>query len=290
MFLTKPTEDPATSPSHQYTLRGVATTPQLLYVLEGARSDTDEDLLSFEAQDWQWWRIEYISHDAKPVKITKTSEAAVLEAAHSESSNALLVYASEAAILPQHLALSQQLRNFVRADNLGFSAELERDMQSSELSPGKRKATDSDSDDMITQHSRTPPNGRDLLDDDEDDDDFTELDASLPDYGGVTAKRGLRPLRPRVDPPQSGTTDDKIPLSLQGTGAADFEIDDSPGQEMEERRGRPEISTGYTLGSYQPEIKMDEDEEEEISANGATGQKEKVWQPPPRGARDEEMW
>ena len=282
----------------------MATVASTVYVLEKPPAAAHDDLLSFDTEDWQWWKLEYNSSELKPVAMTKVSETDVLQAARTESPSALLVYASERAIAHESSALPIQLNNFVRADNLGFSAELDQSLrpQSSELSPGKRKAMDSDSDDMITQHPDTPPISQDLSDD--------EPDPDSPGYGGsmsthpAPARTGTRPLRPKIPATGGGTTDDLIPLSLQGMGGgsgsgsgsgqtqgtslagahfASLGDDSEQGREMEERSGsrsgggvsggaafqharrKPGDggSGGYKLGSYTPEISMDDVDEGE---------------------------
>ena len=46
-----------------------------MYVLEKTKPDEEHDILSTEAKDWQWWKIEYLSTETKPVvpKVSLTS-------------------------------------------------------------------------------------------------------------------------------------------------------------------------------------------------------------------------
>lgn len=113
---TESADDPKDPPNHKYTLRGVSTTAQTTYVLEKTKPEADDDMLSTEAKDWQWWKLEYISNDAKPVVTTKVTEADVLEAARTESRSVILVYANERAIScpPTNLPPQLHVRNSPR--------------------------------------------------------------------------------------------------------------------------------------------------------------------------------
>ncbi len=64
---TKPSDDPSQPPHEKYTLRGVSTSANVVYVLEKTKPDDEEDILSAEAKDWQWWKIEYMSTNTQPV-------------------------------------------------------------------------------------------------------------------------------------------------------------------------------------------------------------------------------
>ncbi len=64
---TKASDDPDAPPYHKYTLRGVCGLAHTMYVLEKALPDGENDNLSSELKEWQWWKISYISTDSKPV-------------------------------------------------------------------------------------------------------------------------------------------------------------------------------------------------------------------------------
>ena len=290
LFYTKPTNDPDTSPTHKYTLRGVATTMQKLYVLEKVKPVEEDDLISLEIEEWQWWRLEYVSNDTKPVVTTKVSEDDVLRAARNESRNVLLVYADEHAIDYESTPLPSQLVNFVRMDNLSFQGELEDFVQPARESPGKRKAMSDDQDDLVIEHPRSPPFNRDHFSDD-------SLYPNPPDYDNTPPSsppmHSFRTLKPKMG--LAGSSDDTIPTSLRLSGQAmdptyaALDQDDmgQSSQEMQERSGgssllqtRNDISEGYKLGDYVPEIDMDEADDE-----GA--QNEKSPQARGRGTRDD---
>ena len=116
---TEPSEDPNQPSLHRYTLRGVCTDKNTMYICRQAEPSLididigdEESKLSHE----QWWRIHYASLDPNPVSvevrngvvpsmkcmltIKKTTEERVLEAASfkSESGGPLVVYASDKAM------------------------------------------------------------------------------------------------------------------------------------------------------------------------------------------------
>lgn len=232
--------------------------------------EDEDDVLSSDAKDWQWWKLEFASNnESKPVTAVKVSEDMVLNATRMESTSAMLVYASEHAINYETPGLIKQLENFARVDNLHFSAELERSDPTSHLSPGKRKAADSDSEDLNTERSSLPPHVDDL-----------DLDPDPPDYHDISPPTSFslpknpRPIRPKVSGQVS--TDSTVPSSLHrsaseiqaltaGTSHTDLN-DHQVQQEMEERRTirRKPVGQGklpeYKLGSYSPEISVDGDD------------------------------
>lgn len=67
---TKPSDDPEVHPYHKYMLRGVCSLASTLYVLERTQPDDENDILSSEPTDWQWWKISFIGTDSKPVSRT----------------------------------------------------------------------------------------------------------------------------------------------------------------------------------------------------------------------------
>ena len=300
LFYTKPTDDRETSPTHKYTLRGVATTLQTFYVLEKTKPVEEDDLISLEANDWQWWKLEYVSSDAKPVVTTKVSEEDVLKAARIESRYVLLVYADEHAINYEPTPLPSQLVNFIRMDNLSFQSELEDFVQPTRESPGKRKATSDDQDDLITEHPRSPPFNRDQFSDD-------YLDPNPPDYEETppspTPIQSFRTLKPKTG--VVGSSDDTIPISLRQSGqtmdpaymALDQDDMNRKGQEMQEKSGgtsllqsRTDINEGYKLGDYVPEITMDDEDDGDDEDERPENQRSKhVENPRGRGTR-EDTW
>lgn len=67
---TKPSDNPEVHPYHKYMLRGVCSLVSTMYVLERTQPDDENDILSSEPTDWQWWKISFIGTDSKPVSRT----------------------------------------------------------------------------------------------------------------------------------------------------------------------------------------------------------------------------
>jgi hypothetical protein len=119
----------------RYTLMGVATKPNITYVLRprSTRGEDDEDNMSTDSQDeatpdgMQWWRIEYAVNGSHP-RITKSpvEGTMVIQAIEVEHTAALLVYASDRAVdfANTNPHLPPALQQFVEDDNLLFNIEL----------------------------------------------------------------------------------------------------------------------------------------------------------------------
>ena len=140
--------------------------------------------------------------------------------------------------------------------------------------PTKRKADD---DHLDANHHRSPPYDR--IHDPISNDD---LDAKPPGYEDSPSPPRV-PISSRISPRKAsgtGSYDDVIPTSLRATGptidptsmALDLEGTNDYGQEMKERRDqkgpihRQKTSKNkqeYSLGSYVPEVSMEDDEEDE---------------------------
>ena len=119
---------------HRYTLRGVATKPNITYVLHPKEEDDDEEMLLGDVEDdgtpegMQWWRIEYeVSGSNAKIHKTKTPDYDVLRAVELEHKEALLVYASDKVndIALHNPILPRQLQEFVGRDNALFKTELQ---------------------------------------------------------------------------------------------------------------------------------------------------------------------
>jgi len=262
-------------PHHKYTLRGVSTVPNTVYVLEKTKPEDEDDMLSTEAKDWQWWKIAFTINEANPVVRTKVIENEVLKAASTESSSALLVYASESATSYKSQELPPQLRNFVRADNLLFSEELEGASSPNPTTPTKRKVDDDDNDDLEMHYHRSPPHDRVLVDTAESNDD---IDFNPANYYSSPSPPALSHQRTNSYKTATiGSYDDVIPTTLQNTGpritssSRLLNMDGvNEGQEMQERGvGRSLLhqqkgsKDEHTLGNYVPEINMVDNEEDE---------------------------
>ena len=118
---------------HRYTLRGVATKPNITYVLcptdHGAEDEMHDD--DSTPPGMRWWRMDYdISANGARLTKTKAEDYDVLRAVELEHSSALLVYASDLMNnAPDDGALPDPLAEFVRRDNDLFLQELQREKE-----------------------------------------------------------------------------------------------------------------------------------------------------------------
>jgi hypothetical protein len=117
----------------RYTLMGVATKPNITYVLRPKPGLGNDDSMSTDSQDeatpdgMQWWRIEYAVNGSQP-RISKSpvEGTMVIQAIEVEHTSALLVYASDRAVdfSNYNSDLPPTLQQFVEDDNLLFNIEL----------------------------------------------------------------------------------------------------------------------------------------------------------------------
>ena len=234
-------------------------------------------MLSTDAKDWQWWKLEYVSNDLEPVVCAKYTEEDVLKAASTESRNALLVYASERAVAYRSGDLPPQLRNFIRADNLNFSAELEGMSPVKPTTPTKRKADDGEDSDLETQFHRSPPYDRISNDNPNSNEDY-DINVNPPAYYPCPSPPALPSRRPLPrNFGASGSYDSTIPTGLRATiptvdsntMVLDQDEKDEYGQEMQERGGRSllhqqhDSNAHYALANFVPGINVVDEEEDE---------------------------
>jgi len=117
---------------YRYTLRGVATKPQITYVLRPAAGDKDNELLDDDTtpDHMQWWRMEYdVNGPGATVTKTKSADYDVIRAVELEHSSALLVYANDrvnSAVTED--SLPEPLRDFIARDNRDFAMELQTEI------------------------------------------------------------------------------------------------------------------------------------------------------------------
>ncbi|KAF2170812.1 hypothetical protein M409DRAFT_63869 [Zasmidium cellare ATCC 36951] len=131
--LSKASLDLQTLETHpRYTLRGVATKPNITYVLyptEGEdrdMSNSDEDTTP---PGHQWWRVAYESSGSSASSIrTRAGDFDVLRAVELEHSSALLVYGNDEACDREDYykpTVPDALKEFVERDNIQFQQELQ---------------------------------------------------------------------------------------------------------------------------------------------------------------------
>ncbi|KAL8734886.1 MAG: hypothetical protein Q9166_001238 [cf. Caloplaca sp. 2 TL-2023] len=251
-LLTEPSDIPEESPHDRYTLRGVCAEPNTVYVQERSRIDTQGSLPDGPAADWQWWKFHYDSNAHSRFSCTKVREIEVLKVAREESPGAILVYASNKAMSIEDKVLPAPLKSFVETDNRAFAAELATSSPPIPISPPNRTVGLSTI--QPSNIFRPPPREPHF------DDPSTE--SSLPSYDNYENHGVFSP------PPRDRSYDDYIPASLRHDS-----MDLDEGVEMMERDGGARGGAfgaslggdgqGYQLGSYEPEIEM-EDRDDEV--------------------------
>ncbi|KAL3464014.1 hypothetical protein BJX64DRAFT_256088 [Aspergillus heterothallicus] len=234
-FLTEPSDSPGEPPVHKYTLRGVCTEPHVTYVLRRRIPDPDTP----PSDDYDWWRISFSVEDAKTRRAEtggtssapkdadvigytarKVREVEVLRAAREESKSVMLVYANGNAMNFKEEPVPPTLQAFVDADNAAFDAE---------LLAWENNAESRQQDDGATDWARS--------------------------YGS----------RPAYPSPSIMEEDAGDSLAARNVNVFDYQVssfdDDSatePGQEMQERAGRPLLSQGAVQPGQDPEPAWDQ--------------------------------
>ncbi|KAL2844776.1 hypothetical protein BJY01DRAFT_186202 [Aspergillus pseudoustus] len=234
-FLTEPPESPGEPPVHKYTLRGVCTEPHVTYILRHRIPDPETP----PSDDYDWWRISFSVDDAKTRQAEtggassapkdadvvgytarKVREVEVLRAAREESKNVLLVYADNNAVNFKEEPVPPTLQAFVDADNAAFDAELLK---------WENTADSRQQDEEVTDWEQT---------------------------------FGSRPAYPSPSIKEEGTGED---LAARNVNVFDYQVssfdDDSatePGQEMQERVGKPLLSQGAVQPGQDPQPAWDQ--------------------------------
>ncbi|KAL9000040.1 MAG: hypothetical protein Q9169_001285 [Polycauliona sp. 2 TL-2023] len=257
-LLTEPSDIPEESPHDKYTLRGVCADPHTVYVQERTKMETHEDMLDGDAEDWQWWKLHYESNQTTSISCTKVRQVEVLKAVRDESPSAVLVYANNKAMSVENKQLPPELESFVENDNSLFAAEL----ASSPILPSTTTTLNDQTNHNNNNLDRSPPQQRTNetfrpppRDRGHRAHQLSNDDNSLPSYSSQAVFSS-----PRRD----ASYDDFIPTQLRHSSLDnDNDMDLDEGVEMMERDhgGIGEGRKGYQLGSYEPEIEMDEDED-----------------------------
>ncbi|SPN97635.1 uncharacterized protein DNG_01147 [Cephalotrichum gorgonifer] len=128
LFTGPDRERPEALTCKQYSLRGIGTSKDVVYVCR--RSETlliDLGDATPEPRD-QWWRLEYsASNRQQPVQAEKLDFDAIQERVSTESNSITLIFATEDALNAPRVPLSDSLNRFVKADNRAFQRELEQE-------------------------------------------------------------------------------------------------------------------------------------------------------------------
>ncbi|KAM0503327.1 hypothetical protein ACHAP8_003370 [Fusarium lateritium] len=176
----------------KYLLRGVATSPHIIYVCRRE----EEDLIELDGEESkpadQWWRLAYTPYgDQSATRAEKLDIEQVLKQMWDDTNKPLLVYATEEALKAPKQPLPPQLERFVKVDNKAFRQELEEEESTVEvkttptfdpISPSKRKHRADSIGSMDSNRASIGSDGRNGWDnpfDDQDDGIVTEMK----DYG-----------------------------------------------------------------------------------------------------------
>ncbi|PYH41680.1 putative nuclear distribution protein RO10 [Aspergillus saccharolyticus JOP 1030-1] len=227
---------PDAEPHYKYTLRGVCTQPHVTYVLRRCDEHGSDDEPSITGE-YQWWRFSFSTEDAAIRKAEsegraktdfdhadiigytarKVNEAEVLQAAREESNQVLLVYANSNAVSMGVEPAPAQLQKFVEKDNKTFESEL----QDAEMAQQQSE----------TQHQSSG----------------TLVGLSLKQKSRLHIADAN--WQPSLKPEQERTTQNVNVFDYQ---VPSFNETQEPGQEMQQRNGRPLLSRSSTTGPVQP--------------------------------------
>jgi hypothetical protein len=176
----------------KYLLRGVATSPHIIYVCRRE----EEDLIELDEEESkptdQWWRLAYTPYgDESATRAEKLDIEQVLKEMWNDTKKPLLVYATEEALKAPKQRLPPQLERFVKLDNKAFRQELAEEESMAEvkttptfdpISPSKRKHRADSVGSMDSNRASIGSDGRNGWDnpfEDQDDGIVTEMK----DYG-----------------------------------------------------------------------------------------------------------
>lgn len=240
--LAVPSEEEEMNPTHKYSLRGVITSPDIVYMCRRRGADTVETEASSSKVD-QWWRIAWVAGDENPVREEATTFAKVQEAIFTEADTdgskvPMLVYATDKALNEEPAPLSDALKTFVKFDNRLFKQEL---LEEPTPTDKKRNAPQVPDSPLKRQRSQSV-------------DSMATNRASLGDFSDVGERDALlgdHEPRGEIDPFQYG----------DGTATM--------GTEMEDMRPTPSQELAASMGGAPPSPPMSA--RDEASEHGSPG-------------------
>ncbi|KAK1144513.1 hypothetical protein N8T08_005386 [Aspergillus melleus] len=216
--LTEPSASPGEPPNHRYMLRGVCTEPHVTYVLR--RQDTGALEESETDSEWQWWRISFSIEDAKAGR-------AEPNAGGNATSNS--------------------------ADVVGYTARKVREVEVLKAAREESKTVllvyAQDSALNVPNEPAPPPLQKFVTDDNKAfDTEFQEAGATdiMEEDQAPDSTAGPNP----PDRMQTGDTS-QAPVNVFDYQVSGFDRETGPGQEMQERGGRPLLSRSNTAGLAQ---------------------------------------
>ncbi|KAF5008094.1 hypothetical protein FDECE_5620 [Fusarium decemcellulare] len=122
----------------KYLLRGVATSPNIVYVCQREEASLIELDGEEDKRSDRWLRLAYTPSEEQAVKMEKIEIERVFRDMWQETKTPLLVYATEEAVNAPREPLSGQLERFIKAENKAFRQELS--LEKSEANEAKRAA------------------------------------------------------------------------------------------------------------------------------------------------------
>ncbi|KAF4450854.1 hypothetical protein F53441_6077 [Fusarium austroafricanum] len=111
----------------KYLLRGVVTSPNIVYVCQREEADLIELNGEESKPADQWWRVAFTPHADQVIKAEKTSVEGMFDSMWKETMKPLLVYATEEALRTPIDPLSSQLERFIKVENKAFHQELSKE-------------------------------------------------------------------------------------------------------------------------------------------------------------------
>ncbi|KAK3501312.1 hypothetical protein B0T13DRAFT_195545 [Neurospora crassa] len=120
--LTVPAPDNSWVPTAKYTLRGMTSEPNTVFLRKQEVELIELDNGEVPAE--QWYKIWSYSENNYVVQIEKTTYETAISQACAVGTEPLLIYASEKAMKTEPIPLNDALKAFIRFDNKFFSQEL----------------------------------------------------------------------------------------------------------------------------------------------------------------------
>ncbi|KAH7192213.1 uncharacterized protein B0J16DRAFT_332549 [Fusarium flagelliforme] len=242
----------------KYLLRGVATSPDVVYVCQREEEDLIELNNGSNRVD-QWWRLSYNPHgDGSTTRVEKIKTEELFEDVWHETRKPLLVYATEEALGTSKQRLPPQLELFVKVDNKAFRQELTEEETTAEvkqtpssdhplspLSPSKRKHRADSVGSMDSNRASIGSDGRNGFDspfDFPDDHTGTEME----DYGSssnyihssdILDDPPTLPARPQGS--TASTTEPTSATMTPNTVEADYVDSEEPRSPEMQEKSRP---------------------------------------------------